>query len=81
MRSEKLNKNKAIKYFKQFSEIDGSLESIKQRYMLIAMAFLIDDYVTIEKYAPLLTNIIAFGTKKLLCRLMLQLNIKNMMLH
>jgi hypothetical protein len=31
--------------------------------MLVAMFFLIDDYVTIEKHAPLLINVIAFGTE------------------
>jgi hypothetical protein len=32
-------------------------------YILVAMLFLIDDYVTIEKHAPLLINVIAFGTE------------------
>ena len=62
--SEKLNKkDEAITYLKQFLEIDGSLKSVKQRYMLVTMAFLIDDYATLEKYAPLLINVIAYGTE------------------
>jgi tetratricopeptide (TPR) repeat protein len=62
--AEKLNKkDEAIKYLKQYLQIDGSLKSVKQRYMLVNLAFLIDDYATLEKYAPLLSNIMEYATE------------------
>jgi len=62
--SEKLNQQpNAIEYFKQYLAIDNSLNSAKQRYKLIALAFSEADYATVEKYAPLLSNVMEYASE------------------
>ncbi|MFT5549620.1 MAG: tetratricopeptide (TPR) repeat protein [Candidatus Azotimanducaceae bacterium] len=62
--SEKLNQQlNAIEYFRQYLAIDNSLNSTKQRYKLITLAFSVADYATVEKYAPLLSNVMEYATE------------------